>query len=316
MNKKILSILVLTLVISFSTTAFASLTFTTDAITGTSASAIDLGAGNALSIQTTGNGAITTGTGLVTLGGSLSVTDSITLPLTTDATTGIIFKGADRFMHDFTLTGTNGMSTFLGINAGNFTMTGSAGVYGSYNTGVGYNVLNLNTTGNGIVGIGDRTLQVNTTGEQNTAIGSAVLMSNTTGSQNTAIGKSVLLLNTTGSKNTAIGASALFSNSTGSSNVVLGSYAGYYETGSNSFYVNNIKQSNTANDKAYSLLYGTFSGTAGSLTGQKLTVNALFNINLTKLSVYANNAAAITGGLVAGDLYRTGADPDPIMVVH
>ena len=54
MNKKTLSIFVLILVVSFSTTAFASLTFTTDAITGTTASAIDLGAGNALSLQTTG----------------------------------------------------------------------------------------------------------------------------------------------------------------------------------------------------------------------------------------------------------------------
>ncbi|SRR5229473_8138629 len=34
------------------------------------------------------------------------------------------------------------------------------------------------------------------------------------------------------------------------------------------------------------------------------------------LPVYATNAAAITGGLAAGDLYRTGANPDPVMVVH
>lgn len=37
---------------------------------------------------------------------------------------------------------------------------------------------------------------------------------------------------------------------------------------------------------------------------------------LTGLSVYANNAAAIAGGLVAGDFYRTGADPDVVCVVH
>jgi hypothetical protein len=102
----------------------------------------------------------------------------------------------------------------------------------------------------------------------------------------------------------------------GSSNVALGYFAGKYETGSNAFYINNIDQVNTAGDKAYSLLYGTFSGTAGSITGQKLTVNALLNINIAELTVYANNAAALAGGLVAGDLYRTGADPDPIMVVH
>jgi hypothetical protein len=38
--------------------------------------------------------------------------------------------------------------------------------------------------------------------------------------------------------------------------------------------------------------------------------------NIANLSVYADNAAAITGGLVAGDLYRTGSDPDPVCIVH
>ena len=80
MNKKILGILVLILVFAFSTTALASLTFTTDAITGTTASTIDLGAGNTLYFQNTNNGPITTGTGLVTLGGSLTVAGSATFP--------------------------------------------------------------------------------------------------------------------------------------------------------------------------------------------------------------------------------------------
>lgn len=31
---------------------------------------------------------------------------------------------------------------------------------------------------------------------------------------------------------------------------------------------------------------------------------------------YANNAAAIAGGLIAGDLYRTGGDPDSVCIVH
>ncbi len=34
------------------------------------------------------------------------------------------------------------------------------------------------------------------------------------------------------------------------------------------------------------------------------------------LSSYANNAAALAGGLVAGNLYRTGSDPDTVCVVH
>jgi hypothetical protein len=35
-----------------------------------------------------------------------------------------------------------------------------------------------------------------------------------------------------------------------------------------------------------------------------------------QLPVYANNAAAVAGGLAVGDFYRTGADPDPVCVVH
>jgi hypothetical protein len=40
------------------------------------------------------------------------------------------------------------------------------------------------------------------------------------------------------------------------------------------------------------------------------------NFNFATLQVFANNAAAIGGGLIAGDLYRTGADPDVVCVVH
>lgn len=37
---------------------------------------------------------------------------------------------------------------------------------------------------------------------------------------------------------------------------------------------------------------------------------------VSEISVYANNTAAIAGGLTAGTLYRSGADPDVISVVH
>ncbi len=77
MSKKILSILLLVFTLSFTTHAFASLTFTSDAITGTTASSIDLGSGNTLSLNTTNNAPVTVGTGLVTLGGSLNVTGNI-----------------------------------------------------------------------------------------------------------------------------------------------------------------------------------------------------------------------------------------------
>lgn len=42
---------------------------------------------------------------------------------------------------------------------------------------------------------------------------------------------------------------------------------------------------------------------------------AATDINGTGLQVFANNAAAITGGLVAGNLYRTSSDPSTVCVV-
>ena len=87
-NKKILGILVLILVFAFSTTALASLTFTTDAITGTTASTIDLGAGNTLFLNSTNNAPITTGTGLFTISGNLSVLGNATASSFIGALTG------------------------------------------------------------------------------------------------------------------------------------------------------------------------------------------------------------------------------------
>ena len=39
-------------------------------------------------------------------------------------------------------------------------------------------------------------------------------------------------------------------------------------------------------------------------------------LTVLTLPVYANNAAAITGGLAVGSLYRNGSDPDLVCVVH
>ena len=92
-------------------------------------------------------------------------------------------------------------------------------------------------------------------------------------SNNTANGVQALFDNTIGSNSTADGYQALYSNQTGSSDVALGYSAGYNEIGSNHFYVNNVAESSLANDKQYSLMYGVFSGSAASTSGQQLTIN-------------------------------------------
>lgn len=48
----------------------------------------------------------------------------------------------------------------------------------------------------------------------------------------------------------------------------------------------------------------------------RFSIKSNGHTNIVGVPVYANNAAAVAGGLVAGDLYRTGADPDPVCIVH
>ena len=159
-------------------------------------------------------------------------------------------------------------------NAGNATGTGAT------NTAVGASALSLNTTGASSTAVGYNALKVNTTGASSTAVGVSALAGNTSGASNTAVGYDALRANTTGGSSVAVGVNALRWSATGSGLVGIGFSAGRYELGGDAFYVNNVDQSTTAGDKAYSLLYGTFSGTAGSLIGQKLVINGDLSFTL------------------------------------
>ncbi len=139
---------------------------------------------------------------------------------TSTSTTGNVTKGGSRFIHNF---GTN--NTFVGINAGNFTMSGGS------NTGIGTNALAANTTGVENTAIGYQALTANTTGQDNVAIGYAALLSNTAGINNMAIGTAALGSTTTGSNNTAIGNAALNANTASGQNVAIGSAALQSSTG-------------------------------------------------------------------------------------
>src|SRR6266498_239030 len=77
--------------------------------------------------------------------GLVSLSKGLDLPVTTSSTTGVLIMGGVRYMHSYDPADT-GTNLFLGLNAGNFTMSG-APPSGRYNTGVGYNSLYSNTTG-------------------------------------------------------------------------------------------------------------------------------------------------------------------------
>ena len=125
-------------------------------------------------------------------------------------------------------------------------------------------------------------------GQYNTAVGGRSLYYQTTGDYNTFVGADIGLNKTGGSNNAAMGYGALYNNGSGSGSIAIGYYAGYYETGSNAFYVNNQDRTNTAGDKASSLLYGTFNATASS---QTLKINGV---------VTASYALTALGGIAGG----------------
>ena len=172
------------------------------------------------------------------------------------------------------------------------TALGAATLYanttGYYNIAIGHDSLYSNRIGYENIAVGYQSLGRNDGGYQNTAIGSGSLFFNTNGNYNTASGYHSMRENTMGNYNaaygiyslysngqglynTAIGPYSLYSNITGSSNVSIGYKAGYYETGSNAFYVDNRDRENTAGDKEKALLYGTFAVAAAD---QTLKINA------------------------------------------
>ena len=149
----------------------------------------------------------------------LEITKNFRLPSTTGTTPyGIIYKDGNRFIHDFnygnngTVT-TSGGNTFIGLNAGNFTMgsTATLNYHASYNTVVGNNAFYSNTLG-----------------AFNTISGQYAAHSNTTGTNNSTYGYNSLGDNASGGNNTAIGANSLVSNITGNNAVAIGSESQRY----------------------------------------------------------------------------------------
>ena len=136
--------------------------------------------------------------------GQVNIEKTLRLGNTTSSSLGVIFKGTDRFIHNY-----GGFNTFIGINSGNFSMSGG------YNTAIGYRSFYSNTAGYFNTAVGEATLYSNTTGVSNTALGWNSLNSNTTGNLKQQLwGRLTLRYNTTGYYNTAVGATSLQYNTT------------------------------------------------------------------------------------------------------
>jgi len=198
----------------------------------------------------------------------------LVLPHTTGSSTGVISKNGIPFVHNYKPVANTGQNTFVGENAGNFTMGGEFPDQGSYNTALGYESLKVLTTGfdNTAIGyksltsnqgacyntaIGTRALSANTSGNSNSAMGSYALQNNSTGADNTASGASSMLFNTAGQHNTANGSTALIYNTTGSYNVAIGSRAmSFSTTGSTNIAVGyNAMEENRGNNRSTAVGY-------------------------------------------------------------
>ncbi|MFZ2125362.1 MAG: hypothetical protein WA087_01185 [Candidatus Saccharimonadales bacterium] len=235
------------------------------------------------------------GIGTTTPSQALDIVGSIHLDDTTTATSGVIYKGAYTFLHNFHHpTGQTvvplGRNTFIGINAGNLTM-GSTATWSqsaSNNIGIGSSALSRNTLGYMNTAIGNDSLAYNTSGGGNFALGYMSMFSNTTGSNNTALGGAALYSNLAGTFNVAMGYSTLH-DSKGSYNMALGTYSGtsltsgnsnvfigYYAgsrqtTNSNLLIIDNQQRADTATEATNAILYGVM---AALPANQTLAINA------------------------------------------
>jgi hypothetical protein len=224
--------------------------------------------------------------------GQVNILKTLRLENTTNSSIGVIFKGADRFLHNY---GTE--NTFVGKNSGNFTMTGgynsafgvgslSSISWGTYNSAFGSGSLLSNSSGTYNSAFGSSSLLSNSSGYENSAFGEGSLYSNTTGNNNSAFGSSSLFSNSEGYENSAFGWLSLYSNTSGNNNSAFGikslnyNSTGYQNSamGTNSLYYNSTGYSNSAfgyaslynNDANYNSAFGYGSGT-GILTGSNNT---------------------------------------------
>jgi hypothetical protein len=249
--------------------------------------------------------------------------ENLNLPATTCNSCGVLFLGGTPFLQAY-----GSGNTFVGANAGNFTMTGTANTAdgasalaanttGFYNTANGASALAANTTGFYNTANGASALAANTTGFYNTANGASALAANTTGSENTANGVAALGNNTTGNRNTANGADALNANTTGDNNTANGRHALSSNTtgGNNTANGQGALGNNTTGDGNGA---NGFAALSSNTTGSRNTANGAdaLGFNTTGLQNTADGGEALgnntTGannnalGYLAGQNLTTG----------
>jgi trimeric autotransporter adhesin len=215
--------------------------------------------------------------------GNLSLSRGLELINSNTSNTGIVYMNGLRFLHNYYPLHANGYNTFLGVNAGNFSMDGME-FESSYNTGVGHSSLSSITIGKHNTALGNKSLITNTTGYNNTAVGSESMFQNAGGINNTAIGFQSLYYSISGMNNTALGMQSLMSNNTGHNNTAVGYYSLRSNSGSEntavgyqSLFSNTINTGNTA--VGFNSLYSNTGWNNTSVGHHSLNSNTTGNYN-------------------------------------
>lgn len=168
--------------------------------------------------------------------------------------------------------GTAATNTFIGGNTGSLASTGANNAA----MGESSSVSLIGGTAN--MAFGAWSLNAATEGDNNVAIGYAALTSITDGHRNVAIGRDAIRdpSDTSIVNNVAIGFSAGYN--CDSRNIFIGAYAGYRQTSSDKFIIDNLQRADIATEVSNSILYGVM---AAAPANQTLRVNAKIGAGLT-----------------------------------
>ena len=258
------------------------------------------------SYDTTSNvyrtGSINIGTGTATDGRFVVSSSGGTVSLIVDNSGNIYNNGISIY-------GYIGLTTKFGYNA--LILSPSS----EYNTAFGYNALGVSVGGNNNAAFGINALSSLVNDFYNTAVGSYAAATLKSGQANTAIGYgsyvgvtasgNVTIGSggnelTTGSYNTFLGGNSGRFVTTGSYNIILGANSIISPLTTGSYNVIIGKPSTIGATVSNSVFIADMNGNT------KVKFNSTGTMNISSVAVYTDNAAALSAGLVVGDVYRTG----------
>lgn len=204
-------------------------------------------------------------------------------------TTSIFAVGVTGKVYVSNISGTNvfigdGNTGGTGTGVDNVAI-GSQAFKGFAGTGSGNTIIGISAAANGTL---------NSSGSSNnTAIGYFAGQGlDGAAADNTVIGQSAGYRLGAATKNTYVGSDVgvgIGAGSTQTGNVFLGYRAGYYETGSSKFFIDNQTRTDEATSRTSSMIYGVFNATVAS---QTLAINAATTVN--SLTVKAGGSVDIS----------------------